>query len=435
MMLTFTRLCCVSSLALVAVVTAACGDSKSANPVAPSAIVVDAQQSSEAGGDAGEWGTTGKPENPGNGKGNGNGGNGNGNGGGEKDKDNGNGNGNGKNDPPTNTTPSTPTPTPTPTNTTPTTTRKVEIEGLIASKSGDAITVNAQSVTVPTNCVIRHGNTQFQFSDLKVGDRVHVKGMRTTTGSGSTATTKIEAAEVKLQNAGSGESEEEEDPTDLVSVTAFDALASETAGDNGTFRLTRAGGATLLASSLTVTFTLTGTATNGTDYTTLPLTATFPANQATVDVVVAPLADATTEGAETVILTLTGVGAYDLGSPSTATVTITDTTNPIVTVSAFDSTASETGPDLGTFRFTRTGSTTSSLTVTFDVTGTATNGTDYQGVLTTVTFAAGQATVDLFIVPFTDGTTEGSETVIVTVTDGATYDLGAPATATVTIAG
>jgi Calx-beta domain len=69
------------------------------------------------------------------------------------------------------------------------------------------------------------------------------------------------------------------------------------------------------------------------------------------------------------------------------------------------------------------------------VSGTATNGSDYQSVPTTLTFAAGQATVDLFIVPFADGTTEGSETVIVTVDDGATYDLGAPAAATVTIAG
>lgn len=422
-MLTFNRLGTVWPLVLLAAVTAACGDSKSSvNPAAPSAVVADASQNSETGG---EWGTAGKPENPGNGNGNsGNGNGGNGNGGGN------NGGGNGKNDPPTTT-----TPTPTPTNTTPTTSRKVEIEGLISAKSGDSITVNAQIVTVPFTCVIRHGNTQFQFSDLKVGDRVHVKGIRTTTGTGSTATTKIEASEVKLQNPGGDGDDDDEEPTDLVSVAATDALASETAGDTGTFRLTRAGGATLLASPLTVTYTLTGTATSGTDYTSVPLTATFPANQATVDVVVTPLADATTEGAESVILTLTSVTPYDLGSPATATVTITDTTSPLVTVAAFDSTASETGPDLGTFRFTRTGSTAAALTATFTVTGTATNGTDCQSVPLTVTFGAGQVTVDLFVVPFADGAAEGSETVIVTVTDGATYDVGAPASATVTIAG
>lgn len=412
----------ICSLLIVgAVATAACGDSKSSmNPVAPSAVVVGAQNV-EAG--EGESSATGKPENPRNGNGNGNNGNG-------------NGNGNGK-QPTTPTIPGTSGNT-SPGNTTPPApaTRKVEIEGLITAKAGDSITVNGQTVVVPSTCTIRHGSTTFTFGELNLGDRVHVRAMRTTTGTGATASTTLEASEVKLQNpAGTGGDDDPVDPTALVSVSAFDALASETGTNTGAFRLTRSGSATLLTSPLTVTFTLTGTATNGTDYANLPLTATFAANQATVDVLVTPVADATTEGSESVVLTLTTVDPYDLGSPATATVTITDTDTPLVSVTAFDSTASETGPDLGTFRFARTGSTAASLTVTFTVTGTATNGTDYQSVPLTVTFAAGQATADLFVVPLPDGTVEGPETVIVTVTDGATYDLGSPATATVTIAG
>jgi hypothetical protein len=416
-----------SLLMVGAVATVACGDSKSSmNPVAPSAVVVDAQNV-EAG--EGVSTATGKPENPGNGKGNGNNGNGN----------NGNGNGNGNDKQPT--TPTVPgtSGNTSPGNTTPPApaTRKVEIEGLITAKAGDTITVNGQTVVVPSTCTIRHGSTSFTFATLSVGDRVHVRAMRTTTGTGATASTTIEATEVKLQNpAGTGGDDDDPvDPTALVSVSAFDALASEAGSNTGTFRLTRSGSATLLTSPLTVTFTLTGTATNGADYANLPLTATFAANQATVDVLVTPVADATTEGSESVVLTLTTVAPYDLGSPATATVTITDTDTPLVSVTAFDSTASETGPDMGTFRFSRTGSTAASLTVTFTVTGTATNGTDYQSVPLTVTFAAGQATADLFVVPLPDATVEGSETVIVTVTDGATYDLGSPATATVTIAG
>ena len=417
------------------IVTVACGDSKSSmNPVAPSAVVIGAQNDEASAGDAVST-TTGGPK-PGNGNGNGNGnsGGGNGNGNGNSGGGNGNGNGNdkGKDQPtvpaPGNTTPG---------NTTPVApvTRKVEIEGLIAAKAGDSITVNGQTVVIPSACPIRHGSTRFTFADLHVGDRVHVRAMRSTTGSGATATTSIEATEVKLQNAGSGGDDDPVDPTALVSVAAFDALASETGTNTGTFRLTRSGSATLLTSPLTVTYTLTGTATNGADYQNLPLTATFLANQASVDVVVTPLVDTTSEGSESVVLTLTTVDPYDLGSPATATVSITDTDTPLVSVAAFDSTASETGPDLGTFRFSRTGSTAASLTVTFTVGGTATNGTDYQGVPLTVTFAAGQANADLFVVPLPDATTEGSETVIVTVTDEAAYDLGSPATATVTIAG
>ena len=216
-------------------------------------------------------------------------------------------------------------------------------------KGGNTIVVNAQIVVVPATCPIRHGSTQFTFADLRVGDRVHVRASRTTVGSGPAALTMLEATEVKLQNPDEGASEE---PTELLSVSAFDALAGETGANTGTFRLTRTGSAILLAPPLTVTFTLTGTATNGTDYTNVPVTETFPGGVATVDVVVTPVADATIEGPETVILTLTTVAPYELGSPETATVTITDTATPLVSVTAFDSTASETPagtpPDTGT---------------------------------------------------------------------------------------
>jgi len=411
----------IQALAFVVAVTAlgltaACSDSKSSmNPTAPSAVVAAGSQSDESGGGV-STATKGKPANPGNGNGNG------------KGDDNGGGNGNNG---PGNGQPTTPSPTPA-------TTGKVEIEGLIGAKSGDSIVVNAQSITVPLDCVIRHGNTRFTFADLHVGDRVHVKGTRTTSGTGATMTTKIEASEVKLQNPGDGNDDDEDGdngPTNLVAVTAFDPVAIEAGNNTGTFRLTRSGNAALLANALTVTFTLTGTAGNGSDYLSLPLTATFGAGAASTDVVVSPIADGVTESAETVMLTLTSVGPYEVGSPAAATLTISDTDSPLVSVNAFDATASETGPNLGTFRFTRTGSTAASLAVTFTITGSADNGIDYQTLPTTVTFLAGQATVDLAVFPLADGIAEGIETVTVTMTDGAAYDVGTQAAATVNIAG
>ena len=383
-------------------ITAACGDSKSSmNPVAPSAVVIGAQ-SEEAGdgvsGPTAKGGIPGPPDK------------------GDKGKK-----------------PETPGKAPTNTSPGAPVVKKVEIEGLISAKGGDSITVNAMKVVVPATCPIRHGQTPFTFADLRIGDRVHVRANRTSSA-GAAATTTIEATEVILQNPGDGIGSGGDTPTDLVSVTASDAFASEIAGNTGTFRLTRAGSATLLASSLTVTFTLGGTAVNGTDYANLPLTATFPAGQPSVDVVVTPSVDSTVEGAESVILTLTSAAPYDLGVEF-ATITITDTNTPLVSVTAFDSTAAETGNNRGTFRFSRVGSTAASLTVTFTVTGTATNGTDYPSLPVTVTFGAGQADVDLSVAPTQDGVAEGSETVIVTVTDGAAYDVGAPASATVTIAG
>jgi hypothetical protein len=401
--------------ASVVVAAAACSDSKSSmNPVAPSAVVLDGSHNAESGGIAttqAKGGVPGPPE--------GKGGNGNGNG---------NGNGKQPNGTPGNQGPSS--------NTSPTApvVKKVEIEGLISAKGGDSITVNAQQVVVPSTCPIRHGQTPFAFADLHVGDRVHVRANRTTT-TGSAVTTTLDATEVILQNPGDGEGSGDDAPTALVSVTATDALASETAGDTGTFTLTRSGSATLLASPLTVSFTMSGVAVNGTDYTSVPLTATFAAGSATTTVVVTPTADATVEGAESVILTLTTVTPYDLGSPATATVTITDTNVPLVTVDAFDSTAAESTGDPGRFRFTRTGATTSALTVTVTVSGTATTGIDYQALPVSVTFAAGAATADVIVMPLADGdNAELAETVIVTLTDGASYDLGASPAATVTIA-
>jgi hypothetical protein len=405
----------IVSVGVMALVTAACGDSKSSmNPTAPSAVVVDGSQNAESGGVSGTQSKGGVPGPP-----QGKGGNGNGN-----DKGNGNGNGNGNGQqPPSNTSPTAPV------------VKKVEIEGLISAKGGDSITVNAQQVVVPSTCPIRHGQTRFAFADLHVGDRVHVRANRTTTTGGAVATTTLDAIEVILQNPGDGEGSGDDTPTALVSVAATDAFASETTGDTGTFTLTRSGSAALLASPLTVTLTMSGVAVNGSDYVSVPLTAAFAAGSATTTVLVTPIADAVVEGAESVILTLTGVAPYDLGSPATATVTITDTNVPLITVDAFDSTAAESTGDPGRFRFTRSGATTAALTVTFTVAGTATSGVDYQALPVSVTFAAGAATADVIVMPLADGdNAEAPETVIVTVTDGASYDLGASPAATVTIA-
>jgi hypothetical protein len=397
-----------------AVATTACGDSKSSmNPVAPSAVVADGQNLDAGDGvstGTAKGGKPGKPETPGNGNGNGHG----------KQPAH---SGPGGPQLPANGSPGAPAAPGL---------KKVEIEGLISAKSGDAITVNGQKVVVPSTCPIRHGSTTFTFADLHIGDRVHVRASKMTSDAGAPGATTLEATDVKLQNP--GEVGEGDAPTNLVSVAATDALAAETGGNTGTFTLTRSGDATLLAAPLTVTFTLTGTALNGTDYTNVPLTATFAAGSATATVAVAPLGDATTEGPETVILTLDTTTPYEVGSPALATVTISDTTMPLVSVTAHDSTAAEATLDPGVFRFTRSVVAATALTVNYTISGSATNGADYQLLSGTLTIPAGAAFADVQVIPVADlDLLEGSETVIVTVDDAAAYDLGAPSTATVTM--
>lgn len=294
-----------------ALVAAACGDSKSSlNPTAPSALSA-AASNAEASAEDVEAGSMANGPKPGNGNGNGGGGNGN--------RGGGNGNGNG-NQPrtPANTSPTDPT-SPVPPGKS-----KVEIEGLISAVDEVSITVNAQMVMVTDDTVIRKGNREYELSDLDRGDRVHVRAERVApSGTGALALATLQATEIRLQNPGSGDGDDDEvEPDSLVSVSASDASAAETRSNTGTFRLTRTGPDGHLNAPLTVTFTLTGTATNGTDYQNVPLTVTFRARQSAVSVVIRPVADGATEESETVIITLTGVAPYELGSPMTATVTI-----------------------------------------------------------------------------------------------------------------
>jgi hypothetical protein len=94
--------------------------------------------------------------------------------------------------------------------------------------------------------------------------------------------------------------------------------------------------------------------------------------------------------------------------------------------------ASETGT-IGIFRFART-DTTQALTFNFATGGTATSGVDYQALPPGVTFAPGQATIDVEVLAFDDSVKDPNETVSVSVTPGAGYDVGNPASATLTIA-
>ena len=171
---------------------------------------------------------------------------------------------------------------------------------------------------------------------------------------------------------------------------------------------------------------------NSTDYANLGGTATFNAGEATTDRIVRPLNDALVEVPETVIVTLTDGANYDLGGTTSATVTITDQPAPIVTITAIDPAASETGPDPGVFRFTRVGNTALALTVTYTRAGSAST-SDFASIGTSIVFPAGSATVDRVVTPVTDALVEGNETVIVTLTDGAHYNLESPASSTATV--
>ncbi len=124
--------------------------------------------------------------------------------------------------------------------------------------------------------------------------------------------------------------------------------------------------------------------------------------------------------------------ANEVGSPGT----IGSGAPPIVGITAVDGLASEAGSDPGLFRFTRSGSTVSPLTVNYTIATGAGQATpdDYTPALTgAVTIPAGASFVDGTIIPVDDAVAEGGEALTLTLFDTGSYDVGADSSATVTI--
>jgi hypothetical protein len=137
------------------------------------------------------------------------------------------------------------------------------------------------------------------------------------------------------------------------------------------------------------------------------------------------------EGNERLILILKAHAAYTVGAPSTATVTIFSDEH--VTIAATDRTATEAGSTTGTFTVSRTGSTAAPLTVFYAVSGMATAGSDYVALPGRVTIPVGTVSAAIVVTPINDTLMEGSEGVVLTLNAHATYTVGWPSTATVTI--
>ena len=221
-----------------------------------------------------------------------------------------------------------------------------------------------------------------------------------------------------------------DDDSPVVTITSTDTNAAET-GDTALVTLLRAGPTN---NALTVNLSRTGTATAGTDYTGINTTAVMPAGVSNLTLTLTPVQDATAEGTETAIITVTAGVGYSVGTPSSVTNFIADDDRNTVTLTADGPLALEGGTN-GTLTLTRTGATNASLNVGLTVSGTATSGSDYTNTpssITTVTLAIGQATRTILIHPINDAITEGDETVLVQISAGA-YDIGGAGYASVTI--
>jgi hypothetical protein len=106
----------------------------------------------------------------------------------------------------------------------------------------------------------------------------------------------------------------------VVSITSSDSVASETAGNNATFTVSRTGVAT---APLVVQLGFSGTAINGFDFT-RSTALTIPAGAASVNATIAASNDTLPEGTETVIVSVAPTSAYNLSASTNVTLSILD---------------------------------------------------------------------------------------------------------------
>lgn len=241
----------------------------------------------------------------------------------------------------------------------------------------------------------------------------------------------------------------EDNDRSTVSISATDPNATED-GDFGAFTVTRTNP---IASDLAVRFrTPPSLALGGPPFATLDSdfvlqsasgnllagSVTIPAGSASAVIRVKPVDDNQIEPDERVMIEL-----IELPDPSPYLVTLSagpavllkDNDTNVVAVVAADANASESGPDLGSFKIFRTGSLAAALTAVYTLSGVATNGQDYNPLSGSVIIPAGQPSVVIDVIPIKDQQIEDAESVILTLNPSSVYVLGSQQSATVIIAG
>jgi Tfp pilus tip-associated adhesin PilY1 len=203
--------------------------------------------------------------------------------------------------------------------------------------------------------------------------------------------------------------------TATVSIAANDPSAGEPTGSNdGQFTVTQ----TKAASTPTViSYTVGGTATEGTDYTNLTGSVTIAAGSTTAFIDVTVIGDTIVEASETVIVTLTATdnAAITVGAANAATVTIVDNDMATLAIAISDGVLSEAGADYGQLAVTLTNASSTVTSVNYTVVGTATPGTDYATLSGSINIPAGLTTAHIDVMVTDDVIVETGETVIITI--------------------
>ncbi|MCF6812557.1 Ig-like domain-containing protein, partial [Thiotrichales bacterium 19S9-12] len=233
---------------------------------------------------------------------------------------------------------------------------------------------------------------------------------------------------------------EDNEASDIVSVSAINDPVNESGG-SGIFRIDL-GAINQSSSPVTVYFTLSGEATVSTDYTsdnnaltlstviingtsmTVYSALVLPGSD-TVDINIIAIADDDIEGLEDINIQLQGTDndSFTIDNGTTlATLNIIDESTSTVSISAVDDSALEDGAtniNPGLFRVSlgAVNNTSETIYVDYSVSGTATEGSDYESISDTVAINSGSQYGYININTLDDSLVEFSETVTLTLSD------------------
>jgi hypothetical protein len=150
-----------------------------------------------------------------------------------------------------------------------------------------------------------------------------------------------------------------------------------------------------LSSSLTMAFTYSGTAVQGTDYTPPAGSIVVPAGQTSAQVTIPTITDNSVEADRVLTVSLAPSPVYQIGSPSRVSVTITSAVLPTLSITIGTPTVTEGGT--ATFTITADQAPVKDTSVSYTVVGAAQPGQDYQPLVGTALLKAGQTTVTVVL--------------------------------------
>lgn len=220
----------------------------------------------------------------------------------------------------------------------------------------------------------------------------------------------------------------------VVSVSTTNTAITDGSGVPGIFTITR----TASGTPLTVSYTMTGSATNGVEYVdgssnALSGTITFSANATSTNIFVYGVATTVPKPTENIILNINSSPNYT--GAGNATINLINTGNPQLTITNLSASMYERTNDLAVFQISRLGNTnTASFPINLTFSGTAAYGVNFYTNIV-ATFEPGISTTNISVYPIEDHIYTGNKiiTVSIAASTGGTYSIGTPGSATVTL--